>query len=115
MVRVARNELSAVSLQILLSLVEAPLHGYGIKLDVEARTDGAMSLGSGTLYQALARLEDSEMVEAADPPAGADGRRGRHYRLTDAGQAALERELALLHRTVSSDAARTVLERGAGS
>lgn len=108
------GDLSPVTVQILLSLVGGARHGYGIKLDVERRTDGAMSLGSGTLYQALARLEEQGLVEAAEPPADGEGdaRRGRHYRLTGDGREALERELVMLRRTVSSDAARAVLGVG---
>lgn len=110
----AASDLSPVTLQILLSLVGGPRHGYGIKLDVEERTRGAMSLGSGTLYQALARLEEQALVDVVEPPAGGDGdaRRGRHYGLTPSGRAALERELAVLSRTVSSEAARAILGAG---
>ncbi len=51
------HKLTAVDLQILLSLASGPLHGYGIKLDVAERTEGEMQLGSGTLYEAIQRLE----------------------------------------------------------
>lgn len=102
--------LSPTSLQILLGLVHGPRHGYGIKLDVEERTDGAVSLGSGTLYQALHRLEEQGLIESVEAPDDSgDGRRGRHYVLRDAGREALERELALMRRTVGSAAARDVL------
>ena len=33
-----------------------PRHGYGIKLDFEAHTGGAICLGPGTLYEAIQRL-----------------------------------------------------------
>lgn len=42
---------------ILLSLVDGPRHGYGIIQVVEARTGGAFTIGSGTLYSALKRME----------------------------------------------------------
>ena len=41
------HALTAVTVQILLSLAKADQHGYGIKLDVEERTGGAVNLGSG--------------------------------------------------------------------
>ena len=105
------HDLSAVSIQILLSLVAGARHGYGIKLDVEERTDGAMSLGSGTLYQALARLEDKGLIETTEPPPDSvsDARRGRFYDLRPAGREALQAELTALQRTVSSEAARAIL------
>lgn len=108
------SELSPVTVQILLALVSGPLHGYGIKLDVEERTAGAVSMGSGTLYQALARLEDKGLIETAEAPveAESDARRGRFYGLTGAGREALEDELTVLERTVSSAAARAVLGAG---
>jgi len=105
------SELSPVTTQILLALVGGPLHGYGIKLDVEERTEGAISMGSGTLYQALGRLEEKGLIATAEAPAEAasDARRGRFYGLTEAGREALEGELEVLERTVSSEAARAVL------
>lgn len=101
--------LSPTSVQILLSLVSAPLHGYGIKLDIERRTAGAVSLGSGTLYQALARLEQQGLIAAAAPTAAADARRGRAYSLLPAGRRAVQRELDLMQRTVTSAAAQLAL------
>lgn len=103
--------LTAPALQILLSLSRGALHGYGIKLDIEERTGGEISLGSGTLYQALQRLEDRGLICETDIPGGADdARRGRHYTLTPRGESVLESELALLRRTLawaSSPAAGT--------
>lgn len=111
------RELSPATVQILLSLVREPLHGYGIKLDIERRTDGAMSLGSGTLYQALQRLEQQGLIEVAEPPAEAadDARRGRFYALRNEGRERLEAELEMLERTVSSPAARSVLGQRSGA
>jgi DNA-binding PadR family transcriptional regulator len=107
--------LSPTTFQILLSLVRSPLHGYGIKLGIEERTEGAISLGSGTLYQALARLELQQLVETAPAPDGEhDSRRGRIYALSSAGRAAVQRELALMQRTVASDAAQLALSGSDG-
>jgi hypothetical protein len=41
--------LTPIAFQILLALAKKPQHGYGIKLDIEERTEGQLSLGSGTL------------------------------------------------------------------
>ena len=96
MTRISQNQerLTSVDLQILLTLANGPLHGYGIKLDVAERTGGEMKLGSGTLYEAIQRLEQRAFIALAPPPAGeeADPRR-RYYQLEPAGERALRAEL----------------------
>jgi DNA-binding PadR family transcriptional regulator len=74
------------SLYILLSLSEGPKHGYAIMTDVEA-ISGA-PLGPGTLYGALARLEERGLIEALPP----EDRR-RPYRLTGLGASTLRAQL----------------------
>ncbi len=98
------SSLTLVTVQILVSLGRGPMHGYGIKLDIEERTDGAMTLGSGTLYQAMQRLEKQGLVQSsvAQEPGG---RRGRVYELEPLGRDVLERELELMQRTVAFAAA----------
>lgn len=96
-----RRPLTPVALQILLSLARTELHGYGIKLDIEERTAGKMSLGSGTLYEAIQRLERDSLIE---PVAGENvegGRRRQCYRITDAGQALLQSALSDLENILS--------------
>jgi DNA-binding PadR family transcriptional regulator len=66
------------SLFILASLGEGPKHGYAIMADVEAGT--GRPLGPGTLYAALARLEERGLIEALAPV-----ERRRPYRLTAVG------------------------------
>ena len=93
--------LTPIAFEILLSLSRVPRHGYGIKLDVEERTAGEVSLGSGTLYQAIQRLERSGLIsEATADQQGRDARRGRSYQLEPAGRAILEGELRRLNRVV---------------
>ena len=89
-----QRSLTAVDLQILLTLANGPRHGYGIKLDVAERTGGEMKLGSGTLYEAIQRLEQRVFIALAAPPHGeeADVRR-RYYQLKPAGERALRSEL----------------------
>jgi DNA-binding PadR family transcriptional regulator len=88
--------LPRTTLQILLALAEQPRHGYGIKLDVEERTGGAISLGSGTLYEAIQRLLGSGWIVEVEPPDDADDPGGpprRFYSLTPAGRGALREEV----------------------
>ena len=70
---------------ILLSLLDGPLHGYGIIQAVEARTGGAFTIGSGTLYSAIKRMESDGWIERVKGPKG-DGPPRKHYRLTPAGR-----------------------------
>ncbi len=74
------------SLLILSSLAGGPKHGYAITKDVEEL--GGPTLGPGTLYAALARLEQLGLIEAL--PAQ---ERRRPYRLTGVGATALRAEL----------------------
>jgi DNA-binding PadR family transcriptional regulator len=104
------NAITPIAFEILLSLAQGPQHGYGIKLSIEERTAGELTLGSGTLYQAIQRLERSEMIAVAEGVAGSeDPRRGRFYRLEPAGKAALKDELRRLNRVVEYARARDLL------
>jgi DNA-binding PadR family transcriptional regulator len=85
------------------------MHGYGIKLDIEERTQGEVSLGSGTLYQAIQRLEREGLIAEADTRDARDSRRGRSYRLSPAGRATLTAHLGRLSRLVDYARARKLL------
>ena len=103
-------ELTPIGFEVLLSLASGPLHGYGIKLDVEKRTAGELSLGSGTLYQAIQRLEREGLIaEAADSADRADARRGRTYKLQPLGRTSLNEHLRRLTRAVEYARARKLL------
>lgn len=96
---------------ILLSLTDAPRHGYGILLEVEARTGDAVRLGTSTLYTALKRLLRDRLVEEADPPPGqVDPRRQRHYRLTALGRRVVHAEARRLEELVRQARTKDVLE-----
>jgi len=74
------------ALLILVSLSDGPKHGYAIMTDVEAGTGRPM--GPGTLYAALARLEERGLIEALAP-----SDRRRPYRLTAVGATVLAEQL----------------------
>ncbi|MCA1690177.1 MAG: PadR family transcriptional regulator [Actinobacteria bacterium] len=79
------------SLLILTSLADGPRHGYALIKDVEEFA--GVTLGPGTLYGALARLERQGLIR----PLAAEDRR-RPYELTDAGAAALRPRLASMRK-----------------
>jgi len=61
----ARPPLTTPVFHILLALAGQERHGYGIILDIAARTDGQVRVGTGTLYTALKRLLDEGLVAGA--------------------------------------------------
>ncbi|MFF0451251.1 methyltransferase domain-containing protein [Streptomyces sp. NPDC004609] len=76
---------------VLSALADGPLHGYAVNTVIEKLS--GRRLGAGSLYGALARLEDKGLVE----PLEGQGRR-RPFRLTDLGRGALEREARSMAR-----------------
>lgn len=91
-----RDLLTPAALHILLSLAEEELHGYAIKHAVEDRTDGRMSLGPGTLYEAVHRMAADGWIAEVQ----GDGRR-RVYRITRTGRHVLDDELQRLEQIVA--------------
>lgn len=86
-------------LLILSSLSTGEKHGYALMEDIgEAH---GVRLGPGTLYTALARLEDRGLIEAME-----SGGRRRPYRLTEPGRSFLQEQLTHLHRFATSGLAR---------
>ena len=90
------------ALLILLALAAAPLHGYGIIRDVEARSDGKVVLQTGALYRMLRRLLTDRLIDECPRPAGAtsDDERRRYYTVTDFGRTVLQAEVARMSRLV---------------
>jgi DNA-binding PadR family transcriptional regulator len=87
------------SLLILASLAGGPKHGYAMMEDI-----GQMSgvrLGPGTLYGALARLEQRGLIEAMP----AEDRR-RPYRLTGMGATVLREQLRSLEHFATTGLGR---------
>jgi DNA-binding PadR family transcriptional regulator len=82
-------------LLVLSSLAEGPKHGYAITQDIEQMT--GVRLGPGTLYGALSRLEANDLIEALP-----SSNRRRPYRLTATGAEALDEQLRMLDRVVST-------------
>lgn len=77
---------AAPALLVLAALADGPKHGYAIMQEAEQLS--GQSLGPGTLYAALVRLERRGLIE----PLASDDRR-RPYRLTGLGTTALQAHL----------------------
>ena len=106
--------LTPVAFEILLALADGERHGYSILQEVESRSQGAGSLHAGTLYRALARLLESELIDelAVSPDPDSSDERRRYYRLTTRGIAVARAEAGRLEGQVSAARARKLL-RGA--
>jgi DNA-binding PadR family transcriptional regulator len=98
--------LPASVMQILVALADGEKHGYAIMRDVADLSDGAVRMGSGTLYGSIKRMLEQGLIEEADerPDPALDDQRRRYYRLTALGQRVGAAEQARLAALV--DAAR---------
>ena len=96
--------LTEAAYYILLSLYD-DLHGYGIMQKVEQMSGGRVQLGAGTLYGALNTLLNKNWIGEA-----AQYDRRKEYRITEAGRAAVEREIARLEEMLSNGKAVTEKE-----
>jgi DNA-binding PadR family transcriptional regulator len=82
------DPLPSAAFQIMLSLADEDLHGYGIMRQVAEQTSGHMRLGPGTLYSSIQSLLEEKLIEEVDLREDAKlGReRRRYYRLTSTGR-----------------------------
>jgi DNA-binding PadR family transcriptional regulator len=103
--------LTSLTYHILLALADEARHGYGIIKEVEDRTSGKMELETGTLYAAIKRMRDEQLIEVvpqSNRPAGEDSRR-RTYRLTLFGRKVLKEESMRLAHLLGIAAEKKVL------
>jgi PadR family transcriptional regulator PadR len=73
-----------VDLLLMGVLRRGPAHGYAIIAVLRERSAGEFDLAEGTIYPALHRLEQADLVESS--VAVAQGRRRRTYALTSRGR-----------------------------
>ncbi len=76
---------------ILKVLNRGPMHGFGIANRIQQLSDEALSVGEGSLYPALYRLQDRGWVESEWGPSE-NNRRAKYYKLTRSGRKQLEVE-----------------------
>lgn len=102
-----------MDIYILLTLSEAPAHGYAIMQTIRERSAGAVRVSTGSFYRRLSVLIADAMVEEAPGPKDDDPRRGAYYRVTPRGRQALARERDRLASLVAAvDAIRPAARRG---
>ena len=98
-----------LDLLILKTLALGPMHGWGISQRIQQVSQEVLQVGQGSLYPALARLEQRGWISAAWSTSE-NNRRARFYSLTKAGRRQLEKELGEWERL--SAAIALVLQQG---
>ena len=58
--------LPVAQLHILLALAAGERHGYAIMSEVEALTEGVVTMGPGTLYGTVKRMLKSGLIQETD-------------------------------------------------
>lgn len=76
---------------VLRSLLQRPLHGYGIAKAIKDRSTDAIDIEFGSLYPALKRLELKGWIES-NWELSELNRRAKVYRLTAVGRKRLKQE-----------------------
>jgi DNA-binding PadR family transcriptional regulator len=95
---------------ILVSLSDAPRHGYALLKDVESLSQGRVRLSTGTLYGALRRLLEDDWIERFKQQ---DTSRDKQaYRLTSAGRRQLQVELERIRQLARAADTRLGLSEG---
>lgn len=97
------HPLTPAVFHILLALSSGERHGYGIMKQVEADSQGKVSMGPGTLYGSLKRMLDVGLVQESDKRVDPelDDERRIYYQITGVGAQALATELERYKRIVT--------------
>jgi PadR family transcriptional regulator PadR len=90
-----------LDLLILKTIAREPLHGWGIAKRIQLLSDDELSVGQGSLYPALHRLESQGWITAQWKESDL-GRSAKFYSLTRDGRQQLERELETWKRLSSA-------------
>ena len=90
-----------LDLLILKTIALGPVHGYAIAQRLEQVSRGVVQVPEGSLYPALHRLENRDLL-AADWKETETGREAKFYRLTRKGRKQLEAEAASWQRLIDA-------------
>lgn len=94
--RKALESLTESMFYVLMSFLKGPRCGTESAEFVEAKTNGRVRMGPGTLYTILGKFEEEGLLKEV----AVEGRK-RTYRLTDRGRVLYDEELARLRQRVA--------------
>ncbi len=77
----------------ILFCLQEPQHGYGISQQVKRLTGGAVSIGAGTMYGTLSKMEKDGLICFHS-----EEEKRKLYRITALGREILETELKRIER-----------------
>ena len=81
-----------LDLLVLKALSLAPLHGWGISQRIQQLSRDALTVGQGSLYPSLYRLERKGLIKG-EWGSSENNREAKYYQLTAAGKRALAAEM----------------------
>lgn len=74
-----------LDLLVLHTLALQPMHGWGIAQHVQQRSRDALTVGQGSVYPALVRLQNRGLIDD-EWGVTENNRRARYYRITSLGR-----------------------------
>ncbi|MBQ6235451.1 MAG: PadR family transcriptional regulator [Clostridia bacterium] len=77
----------------ILFCLQTPQHGYGISQQVRKLTGGAVTIGAGTMYGTLSKMEKDGLIRFYS-----EEDKRRLYQLTELGREVLETEIKRIER-----------------
>ena len=77
----------------ILYCLQTPQHGYGISQQVKDLTGGAVTIGAGTMYGTLSKMEADGLIRFT----GEEDKR-KLYRITELGLEVLQTEISRIER-----------------
>lgn len=80
-----------LDLLVLKTLALEPMHGWGIAQRIQQLSHDALTVGQGSVYPALLRLQDRGLIRS-EWGVTHNNRRARYYRITTLGHRALKAE-----------------------
>ena len=77
----------------ILFCLQSPQHGYGISQQVKKLTGGAVTIGAGTMYGTLSKMEQDGLIRFHS-----EEDKRKLYQMTELGREVLDTELKRIER-----------------